>query len=444
MNQIKENEGLDLKALFLFSLPSIFASMLEPLSGVVDTALVGKLSTEWLGAMGIGLIIMSSFTWMFNFLVHASTQSVSSAFGQENEQKVVSKIKISLILSFTLGLGSALFLYFIRVPLYPFAGATEKIIPFVDEYFLIRLIGHPFTLLYTTALSLLRGLGRVKDGFYIVGLTTLTNIVVSWLLLYPFDLGLKGAAIGTVLANIMGFAICLFLLFRVKFIREHFLRVRAEREGWLSFGKNSFNLFVRSFCLTSSFFICTKIAGSLGVESLAAHQILLQAWLFSSFFIDGVAITANVKGANYMAKKDFRSFNILSMRLLHMGGLIGLCFSIIYFFFDSSIQALFTNDPLVIKELIKIWPLIALSQFIASVAYVYDGILFGLGAFMFIRKHMLIGVFLVFLPLICIIFLFNHLIVVWIALCGLLLYRGASGYVKTREVVGAHYGKFGL
>ena len=66
---------------------------------------------------------------------------------------------------------------------------------------------------------------------------------------------------------------------------------------WLHFGKNSWDVFGRSFVLTSVFFLSTRMAAKASTVQLAAHQILLQLWLFSSFFTDGVAMTGTILGA---------------------------------------------------------------------------------------------------------------------------------------------------
>lgn len=436
--------ALSFRALFLFSIPSIFASLLEPLSGVVDTALVGRLDTHWLSAMGIGVVILSSFTWMFNFLIHASTQGVSEAFGKNDYSEMCARLKVSFLVALVLGLLTSAFLYFFRYQLYSFAGASKDLSLIVDEYFVIRVFGHTFTLLFTTTLSQLRGLGKVRESFYIVGLSTTTNIILTWLFLHHSTLGLKGAAIGTVLGNILGLIVTLVIIARNGIVKKYFRASIIAKEGLFSFGKNSLDLFGRSVSLTTCFFLCTKFAASLGVVQLAAHQILLQIWLFSSFFIDGVAITGNVVGANLKGKNDKDSLLIMTRILLQQGLLIGLFFSATYFFFDHFIQSIFTFDPNVINELVKIWPLIALTQWFASIAYVYDGLLFGFGAFGFIRKHMIIGVLCVFLPIALMVFYFENLLILWIALSALLVYRAASGYYRTKLEVGAHYGKFGI
>ena len=164
----ESGEDLTLKGLLLFSLPSIASSVLEPLASVVDTAMVGHIETPLVGVLAIATTILSSFTWMFNFLVHASTRNVSHHFAKKEGKALAATIRSGLKVAFLIGLVSALCLYFLRYPLYQLAAMPEELSNGVDKYFSIRLIGHPFLILSVTLLSILRGFGQVNLCFYIV------------------------------------------------------------------------------------------------------------------------------------------------------------------------------------------------------------------------------------------------------------------------------------
>ena len=129
--------------ILLFSLPSIAALLLEPLASVVDTALVGHLDTSLLAALAIGTTLFSSFTWIFNFLIHASTQSIASVV----DSSLGARANVSLTIALIVSLVTCLFLYFFRMNLYEMVGASADQFSSVDEYFLIRIYGHPAAIL---------------------------------------------------------------------------------------------------------------------------------------------------------------------------------------------------------------------------------------------------------------------------------------------------------
>lgn len=429
-----EKEDLSYRGLFLFSLPSILSSLLEPLSGTIDTALVGQVSTEWLAGLALAVTLISSFTWMFNFLVHASTQSIASSLGSEPE-RVSESIKTALFVALLVGVISTLFLWLAKPLLFELVGVTKRVYVHTDSYFSIRLLGHTFTLLYTTLVSLLRGLGRVNVSFFMVGFTTLINGVVTYLALFVFDWGLEGAAWGTAGSFTLGSLISFIIIIKDKHVAGSFFGCKIKKDKWFQFGKNSLNIFGRSLTLTTCFFVSTRVAAQIDLHQLAAHQILLQIWLFGSFLLDGVAVTGTVLGAQYYAKGEIGKVKMVYSRLLKLAIGIGVAFTIVYWFGEEPILKIFSSDLYLLSFILSFWALIALSQVPNAIAFVYDGFLFGLEEFAYLRKHMIIGGLVCFLPFVFLGLENRQIFYVWMGMVLLNIYRGASGYLRVRSVL---------
>lgn len=429
------NEKTSLKYLFIFSIPSIVSSLVEPIAGIVDTALVGQLNTQWLASLALCTMIFSSFTWVFNFLVHVSTQGVSKALTSGDDNLVVSKIKVSLVFSIVTGLVCTSILFLGKNLLFEFVGVTPLLKPDANIYYNIRLFAQPLVIIFITLLSILRGFSSVKESFWVVAISSIVNAFFSWIFLHVFKFGLAGVALGTVISQLLGLLLCLYYLCKQENIRKIFFKKSNLTGEWLVFGKHSLSIFGRSFSLTLCFFMSTKLAALLGVNSLAAHQIGIQIWLLSSYFIDGLAISGNILGARYFQKNDQLSFFKLSKNLIILGIGCGVTFSLILILFKSLIFPLFTYDPNVIVELDNIWVLIYGSQIILAIAYVLDGLLFGAAEFRYLCKHMLIGLVLIFCPLSYLCYSYKSLVYLWSGLIILGVYRSMSGLVKVKKVV---------
>lgn len=436
MNKVIKREETSYSSLIIFTLPCLFSTLLEPFAGIVDTALVGNKNTVWLASLAIGVTVMSSFTWIFNFLLHVSTQSVSEFFGKLKYQQsndvqktLVERFQLSLCFALVVGIVSTILLFILKDFIYSIAAVDESIEAYVDEYFLIRLFGQPLVILYSTALALMRGLSCVKESFLIVAVTTFINIILSWTLLFVFDLGLYGVAIGTVVSHTIGLIVCLITtVINYPFLKMIFLqKPLAPQDEWFRFGKNSFDLFGRSLFLTFSLFLAMRGAAQIGHLQLAAHQILLQFWLLASFITDGIAITANILGAKFKGSQRQRDLIILSKRLLVMGLVAGGFFSLTYAAGYKVLPLLFTSDKDVMFILYGVWPLLVASQLINAIAFVLDGILFGLERFDYLRTHMMIGFFFIFLPVWGISQFYSAFLTLWLALVLLNCYRGVSG-----------------
>ena len=418
------------KSLILFSLPSILSSLLEPLASLVDTALVGHLQTEWLGALAVGTIILSSFTWIFNFLVHATTHGISAADTPATLPLLRERIRICLTVGVGLGLLSALALWPFRFLLYRLAGAGEELVPLVDEYFSVRILGQPLIILYTTALSVLRGLGKVQIGFTLTALTTAINIVVSWFFLHKLQTGLPGAAWGTLIAHLVGSLSSLFIIASVPRIRGFWRELSFDKKNWFHFGQSSGNIFLRTSCLSFIFFFANHLAAKQGVTALAAHQIVLQIYLFSSYFTDGVAVSANIIGSNALASGSIQRLQRAYRRLLHLGLGIGVLFGLVYGLAPNHILGIFSGDAAVLTMALGLWPLIVFTQPLSSLSFTYDGLMFGLGAFASLRTHLIIATLLIFIPITLLFPL--SLGSLWGGIIAVNLYRTLALFVHTK------------
>lgn len=416
-------DWLSYKGLWALSFPSILASMLEPLSSIVDTALVGNYNTEMLAAMAVGVSIISSLTWMFNFLVHAPIQAISQKLGHGEFPRVVSLIKVTFLIAFSLGLFLSLFLSPFREFIYSFLSVDPKLYELCDDYFLTRIYGHTFILLFISALSVLRGMAEVRTVLYIIGASTLTNITLSYLGLYIFDGGLTSVAGATIIANALGFFISLYLILTRKNLKGQFGKHKIVLEDAFHMGKNSLNVFMRSAFLTTSFFLATKVASSISIKALAAHQVLLNLWLFASFFTDGIATSGNIIGGSLFGNKGHEKLREIFRKLLIMGAVVGVLFCILFLTTNRYLISLFTYDESIYDMIKGIIVFLAIVQIPASIAYVYDGLVFGINRFDFLGKHMMIAFFTCFLPLIYLSFKYQSFLLLWSAIFSVGVYR---------------------
>ena len=428
---MKNKAELTYSGLFFFSVPSILGSLLEPIAGVVDSALVGHINTVWLAALSIGVILLSSFTWIFNFLIHTSTQAVSEAYSKGDSKTLIRKVKVALYLSFIIGIFSSIFLYIFRFPLFEIVGASEELVGHVESYFNIRLLGQTFLIATFTCISILRGLSKVKISFYLIFITTFLNILISWYLLFFTPLGIAAVAWGTVIAAFISMILAFYFLWKEPLINKNFANVKLDKTQWVHFGKNSFDMFCRSLILTTCFFLSTKFSSRLGTTTLAAHQILLELWLISSFLIDGVAVTANILAAKYKGLDNLANYQLMKRRILVIGGVIGLGFTILYLSIPNLLWSIFSKDESVFFEINKVWFYISISQVFLSISYVYDGLLFGLEKFSYLRKQMFFAFLFSYLPFAIYSVLNDSFVAIWLGMISLGVYRLFMGYFGT-------------
>ena len=420
--------------LFKMAVPLIIGSLLEPISSVIDNAFVGRLDTNWLGALAFGTILLSSFSWVFNFIIHVTTESMSKVFGDGESKDLVGTTQVSLLVSLLVGLLTIIFLYLFQAPLFSLVGVRPELLEVTKSYFFTRLIGHPFLVLFLTTISLLRGISQVKATMFLLLLSTVINSGLNYLFLYHYRLGPEYAAWGTNISVIICFFIA--LAFHLNKIGERSLfRVRSFSAGdLLQFSSKSGNLFLRSLSLTSIFFISTRLAGRISTIDLAAHQVLLQFWLFSSFFIDGVAVVANIYVSRWSGRGATEKTRWAIRECFYQGLAFGLLFTTIYFFAQGYFVPIFSKDLKVISKINELWPLIVWSQVINALAFVIDGVLFGAREYRYLRNMMLFIFLAVFLPFAVLAHSTSQIIYLWSGLVAVSFARLLIGGFKVNKI----------
>lgn len=416
------------------------ATLLEPLASIVDNALAGNKDTELFAAVAIGASIVTSFAWVFNFLTHVPTQRISKSYAEGDFGKVEMNFHTALLIALALGVFCSTFLFLGRDWLLELTNTPEELFQTAKEYFSIRLIAVPLFLVFTVLLSLLRGIKQVTFVFVLLFIVTSLNILLSYFFLYQLDYGARGIAAGTVIAHTVGILIAIF---RIQFIDKFDVIPKPkniEIDTFKSLGSDGFNMFGRTLVLTASFYLLTRTAAAMGTEKLAAYQLGLQGWLFSSFFIDGFAMSGTILTAESYARKDWETLKQLGIKLRNLCLALGSLICIGLLVFENQFFNFFSSDQAIFEVLDESWWIVCIAQIPLSYSYLLDGHIFGLGDYAFLRKHMIIGFCLSILPTL---FLANYISLeiqhLWIGLLLLGLYRFLSGFFRWQRFLNAKF-----
>ncbi len=412
-----------------YSIPASLSSLVGPLASVVDTSLIGHLGSHELAALSLCVSVIESFGWLLIFLVHGPTGNISFYLGQKKYEMVGKTIKVSLFSALSTGILASIFLFFTINQIWDLYGADSQLRSLATDYMNIRLLALPLSILLTSITGILRGLDLIVRSLVLSSITTILNFIISFILIYHFKMGLAGAGLGTLISLIIGVVLGFGQFFigeRARLFKLHSLNF-FEVKIWKNFSKDSISLLGRSAFLVSSFFIATIVATRLGHIQLATHQIVLQLWLFSSYFIDGIAITGNIQVALFLGEgNQQKSIHYIKKTLVMSLG-IGLFFMLRYFLFKDLLVGIFTTDRDIAILFSNIFLPVCLFQFPNALAFVTDGIVFGLRKFHLLALHMGVGFVMLFLPFTYLGYSSSSLTLVWVAMGMLNLFRAVSG-----------------
>ena len=185
-----------------YAIPAIIAMTASSLYNMIDSIFIG----QGVGPLAIsGLAVtfpLMNISAAFGSLVGVGASAiVSMLLGQKNYGVARRVLGNVMTMNVVLGVLLMFFGLLFLDPILYFFGASENIISYAREYMIYILLGNVITHLYLGLNAVLRAAGRPKVAMWLTILTVVLNAILDPLFIFVFDMGIKGAAIATVLAQ---------------------------------------------------------------------------------------------------------------------------------------------------------------------------------------------------------------------------------------------------
>lgn len=185
-----------------YALPAIIAMTASSLYNMVDSIFIGQ---------GVGALAISGLAVTFPFMNLSaafgagvgigSSSYLSVKLGQKDystAQRILgNNITLNIIIGLVFSVVSLVFLD----PILYFFGASEQTIPYAREYMIIILLGNIITHLYFGMNAVLRAASKPRQAMYTTIFTVVLNSLLDPLFIYTFDMGIRGAAVATILSQ---------------------------------------------------------------------------------------------------------------------------------------------------------------------------------------------------------------------------------------------------
>lgn len=291
------------------ALPMTLAQLINVLYNVVDRMYIGRIpEASTLALTGIGLCfpIVSVIMAFANLFGTGGAPLCSIARGMKNEERAAKIMGLSFTMLLLTGiLLTAFFLIFSRPVLYLF-GASDSTYPYASDYLNIYILGTVFVMISLGMNQFINSQGFAKTGMFTVMLGTVVNIILDPIFIFVLDMGVKGAAWATVIAQGLSAAWVLKFLtgpkaiLKLKFSSMHF-NFKMSREI-CGLGMSGFIMQVTN---ASVQMVCNKMLGIYGGDMYVAVMTVINSIRdIISLPVTGVTNGSQpVLGFNYGAKK---------------------------------------------------------------------------------------------------------------------------------------------
>lgn len=422
------------------AIPAIIAGIAEPLISLTDIAIIGNVQenpVEALAAAGIVGSFLSAIIWIVAQTKTAISALVSQHLGAGRIHAV--KTLVPQAIAFNLMLSLLIYgvsAYFAK-EIFSTYNAEGLILDYAEEYYQIRALGYPLTLVTFAIFGVFRGLQNTLWAMKCSLIGALLNVVLDLALVYGIEgiipaMHLQGAAIASLIAQLVMLLMALYYFFRkTPFNLMLSLNINPQMRGLLIM---SGNLFVRTAALNFAIYLANAYATDYGKNYIAAQSILMNIWLFFSFFIDGYANAGNAISGRLLGARDYKKLWHLSIDISKYSVLVALGLTGVCALFYSEIGLLFSKEPAVLLLFSSVFWIVLLMQPINAIAFMFDGIFKGLGDAKFLRNLLLGATFLAFTPALLLGDYFGlELTAIWIAFFVWMLVRGGALVHKFRR-----------
>jgi MATE family multidrug resistance protein len=393
---MKHQKNISKSYLFKLSIPIFFANIAVPFVGLVDTGLMGHLSSEkFLAAISIATSVLTMILWSFGFLRMGTVGLVAQSLGKNDWNEIILIFVRNLILALLIGILIMLLRSPILLSIEHFFKTSQETQLLINKYISIRLLSAPAELILYVLTGVYLGMQKTKIASLGISIFCIGNIIFSSILVIHFNLEIAGAAIGTVISAYI--TVILFLLFSYFQLKNKFygtltaIRIFNIKKILKLFNIN-LDIFIRTIFLTFSFLWITYQSTKLGENYVAINSILMQFIMIASFFLDAYAFSTEAVIGHTIGKRSEKSFLQAVTNSFLLSVISSLIISLIYLFSFKFIVNQLTDIDYLRYLALNYFFWIVIIPPIASFCYQFDGIFIGASQTAEMRNGMVISV----------------------------------------------------
>ena len=365
--------------------PAMIESLFVFLTNFIDSLMVSRASETAVAAVGVTSQPRMLFYILFFAITSATVAVVSRRYGEQRREDASRCAAQNLSISVIVAVIELAIAFLVAEPLLYFSGAQTDTIAEAMTYFKITIVGMMFYSFGCVLNAAQRGTGRTKITMRSTLCGNLLNVVLNFLLIngvwiFP-RLGVKGAAIATLLGQFCSFVISLCSYFGkksyLKLKLSYFFKI--EKETLNALKKVGGGAGVENFFMRLGMFMFAKVVADLGTAEMTTHQICMNMINMSFACGDGLGAAASaIVGQNLGRGRPDVSLMFGKVAQRIAWGFSSVLF-LTYTIGGEALMKLFTDNPEIIKEGVGILWIVAFVSLTQVSQIIFTGSLRGAG-----------------------------------------------------------------
>lgn len=316
---------------------------------LVDNIMVGQLGTAELAAVSLGNSFMFIAMSLGIGFSTAITPLVAEADGENNREKGKSSFKHGLFLCIVLGLALFALVMFAKPLMYVMKQPPE-VVDLAMPYLTLVAASLVPLIIFQGFKQFSDGMSMTRFPMYATIVANVVNVVLNYMFIFGKfgapELGVVGAAIGTLVSRVVMVAYLWYLLSRKEKSRyfvtsiKIFTLSKAMLKKLLNLG---FPSAMQMFFEVAIFTAAIWLSGILGKNPQAANQIALNIASMTFMVAMGFSVAATIRVGNQKGLKNFKELRRVAISIVLLTTILSLIFAIGFILFNGELPKIFLD-----------------------------------------------------------------------------------------------------
>lgn len=208
-------EGKPVRLIFMFAIPIFFGNLFQIFYSLIDTKIVGSiLGATALAAVGSVSTLYNLLTGFFNGLSLGFSVITARHYGSGDTTALKKNVAGSILLGFLTALAVVTLTAVFLKPILTILQVPQNQYAMAYEYIVVLVWGMFVTLAYNLCANTLRAIGDSVTPLIFLIISSITNIILDYTFILYLDMGVRGAAVATLISQILSVVLCLLHIYR--------------------------------------------------------------------------------------------------------------------------------------------------------------------------------------------------------------------------------------
>lgn len=266
-------EGKPIRMIMIFAIPIFFGNLFQIFYSLIDTKIVGSiLGATALAAVGSVSTLYNLLTGFFNGLSLGFSVITARHYGSGDIKALKKNVAGSILLGFLTAIVVVLLVAVFLKPILKLLQVSPGQYDMAYSYIVVLVWGMFITLAYNLCANTLRAIGDSFTPLLFLIISSITNIILDYAFILYFDMGVKGAAVATLISQMLSVVLCLIHIYRsfpVLYVRGQDFKI--DRQQIIQMYQSGLSMGLMSSLVNFGTLVLQSGINPLGTNVIVAH-----------------------------------------------------------------------------------------------------------------------------------------------------------------------------